>query len=98
MLDDLINVSRKSRKMRKQFAEYLDDYNLSYSEIEVIYVLGNNAQMHPSDIATYLEHERANVSRIIKELHGKNLVDYIRENSDRRKVTVEITNKGKDFK
>ena len=93
-VDDLISAVTLARKLRKSATSELDVHELPYGEFEILYTLKNSNTLQPSEIATNLVHEPASVSRLLKSLLHKGLVDYTYDIADRRKVYVNITTLG----
>lgn len=87
--------SIKTRDLRKRLSKYLADLDLVYGEFEILYMLNNKLPHQPSQIGKGLSCEPAGVSRILRSLLFKNLVTYINDKHDRRKVLVGLTNRGK---
>ena len=94
-IDNLINTAIQSRSLRRSAAHMLNSSELSYGEFEVLYTLKQKPSAQPSEIAGYLVHEPASVSRMLKSLLQKNLINYSYDMGDRRKVYVDITSTGK---
>ena len=91
-----IKLSSDARKYRVQYSQELRKYGLSYTQLECLYEI-SKAKCYPSHIANNLFHQRATISRVVKELGKKRLVSYHDDIVDRRQVHVEITNKGKSL-
>ena len=94
-IDNLINSAIQSRSLRRTAANTLHTSDLSYGEFEVLYTLKQQPSAQPSEIAGYLVHEPASVSRMLKSLLQKSLINYSYDMADRRKVYVDITASGK---
>lgn len=94
-IDNLVSTVTLARKLRKSATNELGVHGLPYGEFEILYTLKNNNTLQPSEIASNLVHEPASVSRLLKNLLQKGLVDYTYDIEDRRKVYVNITAQGK---
>ena len=94
-IDKLVSTVTLARKMRKSASNNLVDHGMPYGEFEILYSLNNSKTLQPSEIASSLVHEPASVSRLLKNLLNKGLVEYTYDVTDRRKVYVNITNLGK---
>ena len=95
-LEKAVKSSLNARSYRLQFAQELPKHGLTYIQLECLYEI-RKAKCQPSYIADKPFHERASVSRVLKELDGKKLISYTHDTVDRRKVYVEISNKGKSI-
>ena len=96
-LEKIVKASIEARKLRTSLQAVLKSRNLSYAELEVLYVIGAGPKITPSDIATSLSQERATISRCIKVLAAKSLINYDYDTEDRRTVFVSVSRKGKNL-
>ena len=88
------SVSIELRELRKAIAGYLKASDLSYGEFEILYLLKEKQLIQPSHIAVELKHDSGAISRILNKLNKKNLITYIHNDYDRRRVFVRITDNG----
>lgn len=89
-----VKTSSNARKYRLQLSQVLQKYGLSYPQLECLYEI-SKAINNPGQLSSKLFQERASVSRVVRDLDAKNLIRYIRDKEDRRKVYLEISPKGK---
>ena len=82
------------RVLKQKIVQELDKYQLGYGEFEVLYFLSTKKREQPTNIGNSLHSERAGISRLIKLLDQKKLVNYEYDSEDRRRVYVSITSKG----
>lgn len=92
----LYTDSITTRGLRKRLSKTLADCDLVYGEFEILYMLKNKVPNHPSQIGEALRCEPAGISRILRSLIHKDLVTYVNDKDDRRKVFVGLTDKGKN--
>ena len=83
-----------NRKERKKLSKLLSELNLIYGEFEILYSLLSNQPLRPSEIGSHLFCEPAAVSRIIKSLSHKSLINYQHDDEDRRQIFISLTKLG----
>jgi DNA-binding MarR family transcriptional regulator len=91
---EIFKSSIKTRKARKNLSQLLTAVDIIYGEFEILFLLLSEQPLRPSIIGTHLHCEPAAVSRIIKSLSQKNLIDYQHDNEDRRQIYVSLTKHG----
>ena len=94
-LDSIRDINIEARRLRYTLTPKLRQFDLNFSEFEILYQINKDKRSNPSIIADDLYTERAAVSRCLRELNEKSLIDYENAEEDRRKVYVSISSKGK---
>ena len=93
-IEKIIKAKLKYKQLVHELSSTLRKNEISYSELEVLYTIGKYKEVQPSKIAEDLFQERASISRILKDLHNRNLIKYIHSKQDRRKVTISLSKEG----
>ena len=93
-IEKTIKAKLRYKQLVHEISNHLDNSGITYSELEVLYIINKHKQTQPSKIADELFQERASVSRILKDLFDRNLIKYIHSTQDRRKVSVSLSKKG----
>lgn len=93
-IEKTIKAKLKYKQLVHEMADSLDSSGITYSELEVMYIINKHQQTQPSKIADELFQERASVSRILKDLFDRDLIKYVHSTQDRRKVSVSLSKKG----
>ena len=94
ILENVVRQSIEARKLRSSLQASLLSSKLGFSAVEVLYAISIKEEITPSDIASYLFCERATVSRTLRELGEKSLINQRYDTEDRRKAFVKLSPKG----
>jgi DNA-binding MarR family transcriptional regulator len=70
-------------------------YNISSAQLNCLLTLHENGPLSPSHIAKYIMVNSSTVTGIIDRLEKKGLVRRLRISTDRRKITIELTESGR---
>ncbi len=95
MADRMFNAAVKARKLRKQCLSHIKKQNVSFNELEILYLIKCHEGITPAKISQILYIEPAIVSRKLKILSDKKLVVYKQNKEDRRVVNLSVSGKGK---
>lgn len=90
----IINTVINARRLRRLTSDLLRDAELSYGELETLYILHRNDHIQPTRIATITHSKSSSLSRVLHKLSAKNLVHLETNHVDRRNVIVNITPEG----
>src|SRR5580700_3766859 len=96
MLNEIAKVRQASRQMVQELG-FLDNLFAeigSYSQCHAIQELERNNLLNGTQISKLLNLEKSSVSRLIKELHKKQLCQITTDVSDSRTKLVALTKKG----
>ena len=84
-----------SHEVSKAFTPlYQQRFELNRQEWRVLAALGENPNMSSKQITEYSTLEKMQVSRAIKSMIKKSLIDQVNSNSDRREKRVRLSAKG----
>jgi DNA-binding MarR family transcriptional regulator len=90
-----LKLSNTLNTMRKVFNKAISEYGIS-SEQYLVLKLINEKKLTPTNIADFLNKDKAAVTRFINSLEKKDLIK--KENfTDKRSYKIIITKKGKDI-
>ncbi len=95
MSDRMFNAAVKARKLRKQCLLHIKKHNISFNELEILFLIMRKEDITPAKISRDLYIEPAIVSRKLKILSDKRMVQYKQNKKDRRVVNLSISEKGK---
>ena len=95
MSDRMFNAAVKARKLRKLCLSHIKEQNVSFNELEILYLIMRQDEITPAKISRDLFIEPAIVSRKLKILGDKKLVLYKQNKQDRRVINLSISEKGK---
>ena len=90
----LRNVLRAGQRLVKWNDAELPRHGLSTGEFDVVMTLGNTAGLRMCDVAQAMLTSAPNVTRLVKLLIEKGLVERTRNPSSEREVIVRLTEKG----
>jgi len=93
-LDVYIKLSRASDSVSYRINRHLKDHNLSTSQFGVLEALLHLGPMCQSELATKILKSTGNLTMVVDHLEERGLVERRRESSDRRFVTVHLTEAG----
>ena len=83
-----------SRQMRLNVTRNFAEYGIAFEQLEVLFLLKHNHEMSVSQIAAELEKDKATVSRSIRFLELRGLVQKKTNTNDKRKLKVTLSNEG----
>ena len=93
-IEKTIKAKLRYKQLVNEISNHLDNSDITYNELEVLYIINKYKQTQPSKIADELAQERASISRILKDLLDRDLIKYVHSTQDRRKVYVSLSKKG----
>jgi DNA-binding MarR family transcriptional regulator len=89
-----MSLRRLFRTLRKGLNELYSDY-IPSNEFAVLQTLHNQSPLMASEIANELKVSSSHITAVTDRLVGKNYIQRVRSDSDRRIVYLEITEDGK---
>jgi DNA-binding MarR family transcriptional regulator len=89
-----MSLRRLFRTLRKGLNELYSDY-IPSNEFAVLQTLNNHSPLMASEIANELKVSSSHITAVTDRLVGKNYIQRVRSDSDRRIVYLEITEDGK---
>lgn len=93
---DIIYAIRRLIQAGELYTKELNKvYNVSAAQLNCLLALHENGSLPPSQIAKHILVNSSTVTGIIDRLEDKGLVKRVRKSSDRRVVTIELTETGK---
>lgn len=93
-LETIISKNIELRKLKVALKSQLQENQISFPELEIIFIVNEQKETSPTFLADYLYIERATISRLLKLLYEKSLITYTNDSVDRRKVYVAVSKKG----
>jgi MarR family 2-MHQ and catechol resistance regulon transcriptional repressor len=93
-LDSFIKFMRASESVTSKLAHGLADYNLTMSQFGTLEVLYHLGPMCQKAIGEKLLKSGGNITMVVNNLEGRGLVSRKRRESDRRFVSVALTDEG----
>jgi len=96
-LNLFVKLMRASNQLTSRVHEHLKDDNLTISQfgvLEAVYHLGPLSQ---SELGNKILKSNANLTTVVDSLEKKMLVERERASDDRRRVTVKLTESGKEL-
>jgi DNA-binding MarR family transcriptional regulator len=88
-----MSLRRLFRTLRKGLNELYSDY-IPSNEFAVLQTLNNHSPLMASEIANELKVSSSHITAVTDRLVGKNYIQRVRSDSDRRIVYLEITEDG----
>lgn len=93
---DIIYSIRRLLQARELYTKELNkNYHVSAAQLNCILALHENGPLSPSQIAKHIMVNSSTVTGIIDRLEQKGLVERWRISSDRRVITIQLTQTGK---
>ena len=93
----IINTIVNARRLRRIIADILQESELSYNELELLYTVEKNKKVRPTRLANITEQKISTLSRVVHKLEEKDLLSLEVSYIDRRNVIVNITPKGQEL-
>jgi DNA-binding MarR family transcriptional regulator len=95
-IQDVIHLMRKLMQAGERYTKELNKkFNVSAPQVACLLALLDNGPISPSQIARKIMVESSTVTGIIDRLEQKGLVARTRVSTDRRVITVELTEPGR---
>lgn len=89
-------VGRVARRLRALYSEAKDDGDISFSELGILVRLCRDGPASPTGLAGEEGITAQAISLTLRSLLDRGLVDRVRDDLDRRRVTVSATQRGRD--
>jgi len=98
LVRDIIYQIRRLMQAGELFTKELNKtYQVSAPQLHCLLALNDNGPLPPSQIARYIMVKSSTVTGIIDRLEQKGLVYRIRNSPDRRVITIQLTEAGKEL-
>lgn len=88
-------ASLLARTMEAEFNKHLSGYEVTRVSWAVLGAIAYDGMKTPSELAEFLKIDRASITRLLDKLDAQGLIERIRQESDRRSVTLQVTPNGK---
>jgi MarR family 2-MHQ and catechol resistance regulon transcriptional repressor len=93
-LDVYIKLSRAAEAVESRINGHLKDYRLTSSQFGVLEALYHLGPLHPYELAVKILKSSGNLTLVIDNLVKRGLVERVREETDRRYITICLTEAG----
>jgi MarR family 2-MHQ and catechol resistance regulon transcriptional repressor len=93
-LEVYIKLSRAAEAVETRVNCHLRDYGLTWSQFGVLEALYHLGPLHPHELAAKILKSSGNLTLVIDNLVKRGLVERIREETDRRYITISLTEAG----
>lgn len=93
----LRNFVRVYQNISSKDAGFADSYQLSTAEIDVVFTLGNTDGMRMCELASKMLMSAGNMTKVIKKLVDRGLVNRQRNQQSEREVLVSLTDAGEEL-
>ena len=94
-LNTFICLARAADSINSRLNAHITSYNLTISQFGILEALYHIGSMCQKELSDKILKSTANITTVIDNLEKRNLVKRIRQEADRRYITVELTEKGK---
>ncbi len=96
-LDAFIKLTRAAESINNRLSPLLNEWNLSISQFGVLEVLYHLGAMNLGELGQKLLKSGGNITMVVDNLEKRNLLIRRRNKADRRYVSVELTEKGRQL-
>jgi MarR family 2-MHQ and catechol resistance regulon transcriptional repressor len=96
-LDAYIKLHRAAEAVSMRINRHLQDVHLSVSQFGVLEALYHLGPLHQNELAEKILKSGGNMTLVIDNLVKRDLVERVRDQEDRRFVTVHLTDSGRDL-
>ncbi|HMQ51367.1 MAG TPA: MarR family transcriptional regulator [Anaerolineae bacterium] len=96
-LDAYIKLYRAAEAVSTRINRHLQDVNLTVSQFGVLEALYHLGPLHQNELAEKILKSGGNMTLVIDNLVKRDLVERVRDQEDRRFVTVHLTETGRDL-
>ncbi len=93
-LNVYIKLSRAAESVETRVNCHLKDYGLTWSQFGVLEALFHLGPLHQQELAAKILKSRGNLTLVIDNLVKRDLVERERDESDRRYITIWLTEAG----
>lgn len=87
-----------SKEVVNRFNKYLKQFDISFPNYIVLLYIENDKPIYIKTLCDELYLDSGTISRIIKRLEKKSLIERMRTEEDERRVKVRLTEKGLELK
>lgn len=94
-LNTFICLARAADSINNRLNSRISSYNLTISQFGILEALYHMGSMCQKQLSDKILKSTANITTVIDNLEKRALVKRIRQEADRRYITVELTEKGK---
>ncbi len=84
-----------SRQMRQKATRDFAEYGVTFEQLEILFLLKHKDEMSISQVAHKLEKDKATISRSIRFLELRGLVQKKLNITDKRKLKITLSNEGR---
>lgn len=96
-LNVYVKLMRATNRVTNRIHRHLSDDNLTVSQFAVLEALYHLGPLCQGELVEKILKSNANLTTVVDSLEKKSLVTRDRSGSDRRKVTVHLTNVGEEL-
>jgi MarR family 2-MHQ and catechol resistance regulon transcriptional repressor len=96
-LDVYIKLSRAAESVETRVNCHLKDYGLTFSQFGVLEALYHLGPLHPHELATKILKSSGNLTLVIDNLAKRGLVERERDETDRRYITICLSEAGQQL-
>ena len=96
-LDVYIKLSRAAEAVETRINCHLKDYRLTFSQFGALEALYHLGPLHPHELAAKILKSSGNLTLVIDNLVKRGLVERVREETDRRYITICLTEAGRQL-
>lgn len=96
-LNTFICLARAADSINNRLNSRISSYNLTISQFGILEALYHMGSMCQKQLSDKILKSTANITTVIDNLEKRALVKRIRQEADRRYITVELTEKGKQL-
>ncbi|MBP9885587.1 MAG: MarR family transcriptional regulator [Leptospiraceae bacterium] len=96
-LNTFICLARAADSINNRLNSRISSYNLTISQFGILEALFHMGSMCQKQLSDKILKSTANITTVIDNLEKRALVKRIRQEADRRYITVELTEKGKQL-
>ncbi len=91
----LVKMFRICLDIKSKFNEIVTKYDLTFTQWQVLKVINmsENKELNINEIILELHSDKATISQVIKNLEKKGMVNVKKDNLDKRKKNISLTNK-----
>lgn len=94
-LNTFICLARAADSVNNRLNSHIASHNLTISQFGILEALFHIGSMCQKQLSDKILKSTANITTVIDNLEKRNLVKRIRQEADRRYITVELTDKGR---
>lgn len=90
-----LNVERVRQQLEKDYDELCEKHGVTHQQYNVLRILYVRGKLPSSDIVNHLVIRSPDVTRLLKRMEKKNLIDRELSREDRRVLLAKLTSRGK---